>query len=153
MKSSFVWIVYFMKFRKLRIGLLTSVFLLAWIVADSQHVENGIASYYHDSLNGNKTASGEIFYQKGFTAAHKTLPFDTWVLVEDLQGQQVVVRINDRLPSRSRRMIDLTREAAKRIELLQPGLEQVTLKIISFQEAWVWFQKSVFWRPDLIYLF
>src|SRR5690625_5041768 len=68
--------------------------------------QEGIASYYHDMFEGRKTASGEIFDQSKWTAAHKKLPFDTWLKVTDEKGKEVVVRINDRLPSHSSRIID-----------------------------------------------
>ncbi len=112
-----------------------------------QQDQSGMASYYHDSLEGNNTASGEIFYQSKFTAAHKKLPFDTWVEVTDDKGHQVVVRINDRLPRRSSRIIDLTREAALEMDMVRHGLKQVELKVISARQAWTWFTENGFLRP------
>lgn len=113
---------------------------LFWILPGYAQVSAvGLASYYHDSLEGNRTANGEIFAQNRFTAAHKTLPFDTWVLLTDQSGTSVVVRVNDRLPATSTRMIDLTTLAARQLEMLQLGLKRVHLQVISRKDAWKWF--------------
>src|SRR5688572_2042752 len=75
---------------------------------------NGKASYYHDKFHGRITSNGEEYSQNDFTAAHKTLPFNTIVHVTNKQNNRsVVVRINDRGPFRKSRIIDLTRSAAK----------------------------------------
>lgn len=113
---------------------------LFWIIPGYGQVSAvGLASYYHDSLEGNRTANGEIFTQNRFTAAHKTMPFDTWVLLTDPSGTSVVVRVNDRLPASSTRMIDLTTLAARQLEMLQQGLKRVHLQVISQKDAWKWF--------------
>jgi len=109
--------------------------------------QEGIASYYHDMFEGRKTASGEIFDQSKWTAAHKKLPFDTWLKVTDEKGKEVVVRINDRLPSHSSRIIDLTKTTASDLEMIMDGLRKVTITIISPQEAWKWFQDRIFLLP------
>lgn len=112
-----------------------------------QKSQSGLASYYHDSLEGNKTASGEIFHQNGFTAAHKTLPFGTWVKLTGPKKNQVVVKINDRLPAKSTRMIDLTTTAARQMVMINQGLKKVNLEVISDSEAWKWFIQEGFWNP------
>lgn len=72
----------------------------------------GIASYYHDKFNGKKTASGERFSNKEYTAAHKKLPFGTKVRVTNLEnGKSVVVTVNDRGPFSKGREIDLSKKA------------------------------------------
>lgn len=116
----------------------------------AQNIESGLASYYHDSLEGNRTASGQIFHQSKFTAAHKTLSFGTWVLVEDKEGDDVVVRINDRLPARSTRMIDLTMRAAEELQLIRKGIERVDLKIITPRDAWLWYLKNGFCQSLIV---
>ncbi|MBY5960088.1 septal ring lytic transglycosylase RlpA family protein [Membranicola marinus] len=128
------------------------VIMVALSLMDAQTVHAGWASYYHDSLEGNKTASGEIFDQSKFTAAHKTLRFGTWVLVRDLTGDEVVVYINDRLPAHSTRMIDLTTQAAKRLDLIEKGIERVNLQVISTQEAWLWFMRNGFGQLLIAYM-
>jgi len=70
------------------------------------------ASYYHDKFNGRKTANGEIFSNKNYTAAHKTLPFGTKVRVTNLvNDEEVIVEINDRGPFAKGRQIDLSKKA------------------------------------------
>lgn len=72
----------------------------------------GVASYYHDKFNGRKTASGERFSNKEYTAAHKDLPFGTKVRVTNLEnGKSVIVIINDRGPFSKGREIDLSKKA------------------------------------------
>lgn len=72
----------------------------------------GVASYYHDKFNGKKTASGELFSNKEYTAAHKDLPFGTKVRVTNLEnGKSVIVTINDRGPFSKGREIDLSKKA------------------------------------------
>ncbi len=72
----------------------------------------GVASYYHDKFNGRKTASGERFSNKEYTAAHKKLPFGTKIRVTNLEnGKSVIVAINDRGPFSKHREIDLTKKA------------------------------------------
>jgi rare lipoprotein A len=92
----------------------------------------GLASYYAEPYHGRKTASGEVFdtYQ-ALTAAHRTLPFNTMVRVTNkTNGREVDVRINDRGPFIDGRVIDLSLRAAKEIDLVQPGLAPVKLKIL-----------------------
>ncbi len=70
------------------------------------------ASYYHDKFNGRKTASGEVFSNKKYTAAHKTLPFGTKVRVTNLTNdEEVIVEINDRGPFARGRQLDLSKKA------------------------------------------
>lgn len=70
------------------------------------------ASYYHDKFNGRKTASGDVFSNKKYTAAHKTLPFGTKVRVTNLKNdEEVIVEINDRGPFARGRQLDLSKKA------------------------------------------
>lgn len=85
------------------------------------------ASWYGLNFHGRKTANGEIFDQYALTAAHKTLPFGTKVLVTH-KGKSVLVRINDRGPFVRNRTIDLTRAAARKIGC--HGICVVTIKVI-----------------------
>jgi rare lipoprotein A len=91
--------------------------------------ETGYASYYADKFEGRKTANGEIFNQAKLTAAHKKLPFGSQVLVTNLvNGRSVQVRINDRGPFISGRIIDLTKSAAREIDMLGTGVARVRIK-------------------------
>ena len=93
--------------------------------------ETGIASWYGEPYNGRRAASGEIFDMQQFTAAHRSLPFNTWVEVADLDnGKRVEVRIIDRGPFVNGRIIDLSLAAARSLEMLGPGTARVRLRII-----------------------
>ncbi|MDA9981433.1 septal ring lytic transglycosylase RlpA family protein [Gammaproteobacteria bacterium] len=91
--------------------------------------EEGTASYYADSLDGNPTASGELYNRKAMTAAHRTLPFGTTVKVTNLSNDKsVVVRINDRGPHTKNRVIDLSGAAAEKLGLLDSGTARVRIE-------------------------
>lgn len=95
--------------------------------------QTGYASYYSDYYEGRKTANGEIFQHNKLTAAHKTLPFGTKVLVTNLSNHKtVVVRINDRGPFVRKRIIDLTKTAAREIDLIGPGIAKVKIRYRRF---------------------
>jgi rare lipoprotein A len=95
------------------------------------HTENGIASYYHDRFHGRKTANGERFDQGAYTAAHKTLPLGSTVRVTRTDtGKSIVVRINDRGPFITGRIIDLSRRAARDLGMIEKGLVKVKVEVI-----------------------
>ena len=92
----------------------------------------GVASWYGPGFQGRPTASGEAFNQNLLTAAHRTLPFGTVVLVERTDGGgSVRVRINDRGPYVGGRVIDLSRAAAQQIDMIGPGVAAVRLTVVS----------------------
>lgn len=94
--------------------------------------ETGTASYYGARHHGKRTASGEAFDQHGLTAAHRSLPFGTKVLVTNLKNDRsVVVRINDRGPHTRGRLIDLSRGAAQRLDMLRSGTARVRVQSLS----------------------
>ncbi|HEV2199098.1 MAG TPA: septal ring lytic transglycosylase RlpA family protein [Bryobacteraceae bacterium] len=94
--------------------------------------ETGIASWYGIPYHGRQTASGEVYDMHQLTAAHRNLPFQTWVEVENLtNGMRVEVRINDRGPFVGGRIIDLSQTAADRIGMLGPGTARVRLTVIA----------------------
>ena len=92
----------------------------------------GRASYYADSLAGNRTASGERYDPAALTAASPDLPFGTRVRVTRLDtGASVVVRVNDRGPFRDRsRILDLSRAAAERLDMIRAGVVRVRAEIL-----------------------
>lgn len=93
-------------------------------------IEKGKASFYANKFEGRRTASGEIYHHKNFTAAHKSLPFGTWVkVVNKDNNKSVIVRINDRGPFVKGRIIDLSKSAAKEIGNLKQGVFLVTVRI------------------------
>ncbi|WP_089854223.1 septal ring lytic transglycosylase RlpA family protein [Chryseobacterium taeanense] len=89
------------------------------------------ASYYHDKFNGRKTASGEIFDNAKFTAANRTLPFGTNVKVTNLNnGKEVIVKINDRGPYHSSRVLDMSKAAFDEIGDINRGTIPVEYEIV-----------------------
>jgi len=97
--------------------------------------QRGIASWYGHPYHGRCTASGEVYDMDQLTAAHRTLPFDTWVRVRNLEnGREVVVRINDRGPFVRGRIIDLSRAAARTLDMIGPGTARVQLQVIRAPE-------------------
>jgi len=93
--------------------------------------ETGKASYYAQAHHGKRTASGERFDQNALTAAHRTLPFGTRVRVTNLNNERsVVVRINDRGPFVRGRVIDVSRAAAVRLEMLRAGVVPVRVEAL-----------------------
>lgn len=94
------------------------------------HDLDGIASWYGGKFVGRQTANGEIFDTTKLTAAHKTLPFNTIVEVKNLDNNKTIeVRINDRGPFIDGRVIDLSKKAAEKIDMLNSGTAKVSLKI------------------------
>lgn len=94
-------------------------------------VQRGIASWYGKKFHGRKTANGEIYNMYKRTAAHRTLPFGTYVMVRNLKNnKKTVVRINDRGPFIKNRIIDLSYRAAKDIGLIGPGTAPVELIVL-----------------------
>ena len=92
----------------------------------------GKASWYGDKFNGKKTASGELYDINKKTAAHRTLPFNTLVKVTDMvSNKSVVVRINDRGPYSKNRIIDVSRAGAEALGLINRGVTDVRIKVIS----------------------
>jgi len=94
-------------------------------------VINGQASWYGPGFYGNRTASGETFTRGTMTAAHRTLPFGTRVRVVNLyNGRSAVVRINDRGPFHSGRVLDLAHGAASQLGLVASGTAQVSIEVL-----------------------
>lgn len=94
--------------------------------------ETGTASFYGSRHHGKRTASGEPFDQHALTAAHRSLPFGTRVQVTNLKNQRsVVVRINDRGPHTRGRLIDLSRAAAQRLDMIRSGTARVRVQSLS----------------------
>ena len=89
-------------------------------------VQEGIASWYGPNFNGKLTSNQEVYNMNKMTAAHKTLPFNTWVQVVNLEnGREAKVRINDRGPFVDNRMIDLSYKAATTLGMVEQGTARV----------------------------
>lgn len=93
--------------------------------------EEGMAVHYSDIFQGRPTANGDIFDQQSMTAASKRLPFGTKVKVTNLEnGKSVVVTINDRMASRNRNIIDVSRRAAQELGFEKQGTVRVNVEPI-----------------------
>lgn len=94
-------------------------------------IGSGIASWYGPNFHGKLTANGERYNMNDYTAAHKTLPFNTMVRVDNVENDKsVVVRINDRGPYINNRIIDLSRRAAQQIDMIGSGTANVRLMVV-----------------------
>ena len=116
--------------------IITLLLVFRYIISaqDTLSIENkttGTASFYAKKFNGRKTSSGEKFSSDSLTAAHKKLKFGTYVLVRNLKNDStVIVKINDRLPQKSKRSIDLTLRAAKQLNFVKSGLTKVEITVL-----------------------
>ena len=91
----------------------------------------GLASYYAQKFEGRKTANGEIFRHSMMTAACNVLPLGTYVRVTNLKNNKVIiVKTNDRLHPKTRRIIDLTYTAATRLGFIKAGLTRVKIEVL-----------------------
>ena len=123
-------------------GLCASIFLFTVVLAGCGSIfgsgmprgcrfQIGMASWYGPGYHGNTCASGEIYNMYELTAAHRDLPFGTYVRVTNLRnGKRVVVRINDRGPFKRGRIIDLSYAAARKIGMVREGSTKVRIEII-----------------------
>jgi rare lipoprotein A len=114
-------------------------------------IEVGVASWYGGEFHGRPTSSREVFDMNDMTAAHRTLPFGTHVMVTNLENDRsVVVRINDRGPFVRGRVIDLSFAAARVLGLVGPGTARVRLEILrgglepASKSAAIWLQVGAF---------
>ncbi len=107
----------------------------ARVMGDSLLIQSGAASYYGRRFHLRKTSSGEIFHVDSLTAAHKSLPFGTVVkVIREDNGESVWVRINDRLPKHSKRIIDLSRKAARELDMVHHGVVRVRIELENLDE-------------------
>jgi rare lipoprotein A len=97
-----------------------------------QFIETGIASWYGPNFNGKPTANGETYNMHKLTAAHRTLPFNSIVkVVNKMNNKSVIVRINDRGPYAKDRIIDLSKQAAEKINMIKNGTTPVDLFLLN----------------------
>jgi len=103
-------------------------------LAEGSTVIVGKASWYGPGFHGRTTANGEIFDENALTAAHRELPFGTKVLITNLNnGKSTLVTINDRGPYIKGRHIDLSRAAAREVEMIDAGVTDVTMEIVAYK--------------------
>jgi rare lipoprotein A len=119
----------------------------------SHYLKQGIASWYGSDFHGKKTASGEIYDMYAMTAAHKTLPLASYARITNLENQRsVIVRINDRGPFHSGRVLDLSYAAAKKLDLHQSGTGAVEIKAIATDQALTQLQNTAVIQENSVYL-
>lgn len=95
----------------------------------------GTASYYADKFNGRQTASGENYDGKKATAACNVLPLGTWIRVTNLQNKRsVIVKVNDRLHPRMKRIVDLSRSSAEKLGYTGLGLTEVKVEVMGIKK-------------------
>ena len=99
--------------------------------SEKKKAQYGVASYYSDKFIGKKTANGEIFSQEKLTAAHNSLPLGTYIKVTNLRNHKSVkVKINDRLHRRNKRLVDLSKAAARKLGFMRSGITRVKVQVI-----------------------
>ena len=97
--------------------------------------ERGVASWYGEAFHGRPTSSQEPYDMHAMTAAHKTLPLPTFVKVRNLRNNKtVIVRVNDRGPFVTNRIIDLSYSAARKLDMVKAGTSLVEITAISFDK-------------------
>jgi rare lipoprotein A len=98
-------------------------------------IVEGVASYYSDEYHGRKTANGETYDMYALTAAHKTYSFNTEVRVTNLSNDKsIVLRINDRMPGYKGRIIDVSFQAARELEMIITGTANVKIEVLNWGE-------------------
>lgn len=114
------------------ICLLLSLFSILPAMAQ---MEEGLASYYHTRFHGKASASGYIHDNDDLVAAHRTLPFGTFVRVTNLRNMKsVIVSIMDRGPRKKNRIIDVSAAAAKELDFIRSGITRVRIEIVPSPE-------------------
>ena len=118
-------------FRSIFVISLLPALLSACGASKSAFTESGQGSYYADKFNGRATTSGEPYRPGRLTAAHNTLPFGTRIKVTNTRnGHSVKVVVNDRGPHVKGRIVDVSKRAARKLDLLDAGVVPVRLKVL-----------------------
>jgi rare lipoprotein A len=104
--------------------------------AKKEFIQCGKAVWYHTKYQNHRTASGERYNLRGMTAAHKTLPIPSYVRVSNLRnGRQVIVKINDRGPYRTKSIIDLSTAAANKLGISHRETAYVQLEVVNAKSS------------------
>lgn len=124
------------KYTMKKLSILFSLLFLSSLSLLAQSEEFGVASYYADAFDGRKTASGEIYDKNKNTAAHKELPFGTMIRVTRLDNKKsVVLRVNDRGPFISGRIVELSKVSAEKIGLIRDGIAEVKVEVVKERDS------------------
>lgn len=98
---------------------------------DKKTADIGVASYYGTKFHGKPMANGEKFDEHKLTAAHNKFPLGTWVRVSNLRNKKsVIVQVTDRMHPKNKRLIDLSKEAARQLGFLKKGLAKVKVEVV-----------------------
>jgi rare lipoprotein A len=126
-----------MSSKKIRTGVFVYLLFPMAVIGQSHHkkapvkVQYGVASFYSNKFEGRKTYTDEIFMQEKLTGASNTLPMHTWVRVTNLRNERsVIVRINDKMHPKNKRLIDLSHAAAKKLGYAGRGLTKVRIDVL-----------------------
>lgn len=112
---------------------------------DVPFTQRGQASWYGAKFHGRRTASGEVYSMYGMTAAHRTLPIPSYARIRHVRsGKEIIVRVNDRGPFHSRRVIDLSYTAAAKLDVLGHGVAEVEIERLTFDQI-----RTGQWRSGL----
>lgn len=107
-------------------------------VATPAYTEEGLASWYGEPYHGRRTASGATYDMHAMTAAHRTLPFGTWIAVTNVENnKKAEVLVNDRGPFVPGRILDLSRKAAAELGMLEKGVARVRLEVLRWGDGMV----------------
>ena len=118
-----------MNIRKIAFFLCTVLFAVS-ALAQSQSVSVGDATYYHNKFHGRTMSNGDPYHKDSLTCAHRTYPFGTMLKVRNPKnGNEVIVKVTDRGPFRKGAIIDLSEEAAERIDLIYAGVARVEVSV------------------------
>ncbi len=120
----------------LKVKLLIIGLVVLFTLPVGAQTTQGKASYYANEFAGQTTASGETFSPDDLTCAHRDYPFGTYLLVKNLDnGREVVVRVNDRGPFIKGRIVDVSRAAAKELDMIRRGTCNVEVSVVSSPEG------------------
>lgn len=107
---------------------------LSAVISPAGFQQRGTASFYGPGFHGRLTANGEVYDMNGLTCAHLTLPFETILLVENLDnGREVRVRVTDRGPYVGGRIIDLSVGAAEELDMIESGIAEVLITAVEYE--------------------
>ncbi|MBU3677439.1 MAG: septal ring lytic transglycosylase RlpA family protein [Chitinophagaceae bacterium] len=118
----------------------------------AQPARTGTASYYHPKFEGRKTATGEVFSQKGLTAASNHYPLGTHLKVTNpSNGKSIVVRVNDRMAKNSTRVLDLTQRGARELCFIEKGLCKVLIEPLDARKPQKTADTLLLQEPDTLF--
>jgi len=116
----------------IRVILSTFFFFIQLLLFGQSVEQTGYCTFYADKFQGHHTSGGELYDKNAFTAAHRTLPFNTLVEITNLRNnKKVIVRINDRGPVGKNRLIDVSKAAAIELDMVSYGVQKVIIKVVS----------------------